>query len=83
MAIDNVLALFMLPLFGALSDKVDTKIGKRMPFIVGGYDCGRNCMVLLPVADNLVSLPPIRGSLMLTLVAMSTYRSPAVRSCLT
>ena len=35
MALDNVLALFMLPLFGALSDRVDTKIGKRMPFILG------------------------------------------------
>ena len=29
MAGDNVLALFLLPIFGALSDKVDTKIGKR------------------------------------------------------
>ena len=36
MAADNVLALFLLPLFGALSDKVDTRIGKRMPFIIIG-----------------------------------------------
>ena len=36
MAGDNVLALFLLPIFGALSDKVDTKIGKRMPFILIG-----------------------------------------------
>ena len=36
MAMDNVLALFLLPIFGTLSDKVDTKIGKRMPFILGG-----------------------------------------------
>ena len=34
MALDNVLALFMLPIFGALSDKTTTRIGKRMPFIV-------------------------------------------------
>ena len=33
MAADNVLALFLLPLFGTLSDKVDTKWGKRKPFI--------------------------------------------------
>lgn len=78
MAIDNVLALFMLPLFGALSDKVDTKIGKRMPFIVGGTTVAVIAMVLLPVADNLVSLPLFAVVLMLTLVAMSTYRSPAV-----
>ena len=36
MAADNVLALFLLPVFGALSDKVDTKMGKRMPFIACG-----------------------------------------------
>ena len=36
MAADNVLALFLLPFFGALSDKTHTKFGRRMPFIVGG-----------------------------------------------
>ena len=36
MAMDNVLALFMLPLFGKLSDKTRTKIGRRMPYILGG-----------------------------------------------
>ena len=36
MAIDNMLALFMLPIFGSLSDKKETKIGKRMPFILFG-----------------------------------------------
>ena len=33
MAADNVLALFLLPVFGSLSDKVKTPIGRRMPFI--------------------------------------------------
>ena len=36
MALDNVLALFLLPFFGALSDRTSTKIGRRMPFILGG-----------------------------------------------
>ena len=36
MAADNVLALFLLPFFGALSDRTSTKIGRRMPFILGG-----------------------------------------------
>lgn len=35
MAVDNVLALFLLPIFGAFSDKVDTKLGNRMPFVTG------------------------------------------------
>ncbi|MBP5666098.1 MAG: MFS transporter, partial [Clostridia bacterium] len=36
MALDNVLALFLLPLFGSLSDKVKTKSGRRTPFIMIG-----------------------------------------------
>ena len=36
MAIDNILAVFMLPLFGAISDKVCTRLGKRTPFILVG-----------------------------------------------
>ena len=36
MAIDNVLAVFMLPLFGALSDRIMTKLGRRTPFILVG-----------------------------------------------
>ena len=36
MSIDNILAVFMLPIFGALSDKVMTKFGRRTPFIVVG-----------------------------------------------
>ncbi len=36
MSIDNVLAVFMLPIFGALSDKVCTRLGKRTPFILVG-----------------------------------------------
>ena len=36
MAADNVFALFLLPIFGAFSDKVKTPIGRRMPFILVG-----------------------------------------------
>ena len=36
MSLDNVLAVFMLPIFGAISDKVMTKFGRRTPFIVIG-----------------------------------------------
>lgn len=36
MSIDNILAVFMLPIFGALSDKIMTKFGRRTPFIVVG-----------------------------------------------
>ena len=38
MAMDNIVALFLLPLFGALSDKCRMKMGRRMPFMLfGGF----------------------------------------------
>jgi maltose/moltooligosaccharide transporter len=52
MALDNVLGLFMLPLFGVLSDKVNTKIGRRMPFILVGTAVAAIFTVVLPIAAN-------------------------------
>ena len=49
MALDNILALFLLPLFGALSDRTSTKIGRRMPFILLGTACAAVLMNLLPI----------------------------------
>lgn len=78
MAADNVLALFLLPVFGSLSDKVDTKMGKRMPFIVGGTVLAVIFMLLLPTADKGGNLVLFLASLFALLVAMGLYRSPAV-----
>ena len=36
MALDNVLALFLLPLFGAISDRCRSRLGRRTPFILAG-----------------------------------------------
>ncbi|MCM1042882.1 MAG: MFS transporter [Corallococcus sp.] len=52
MALDNILALFMLPLFGALSDKTKSKYGKRTPYIVIGTVVAVVCFVGLTFADN-------------------------------
>jgi len=78
MALDNILALFMLPLFGALSDRTSTKIGKRMPYIIGGTALAVISMNFLPFGDNTVNLALFIIALLITLVSMSTYRSPAV-----
>ncbi len=78
MAMDNVLALFMLPLFGRLSDKTRTRIGRRMPYILIGTAVAVACLVLLPVAEASHSLPLFFVGLGLVLIAMATYRSPAV-----
>ena len=78
MAMDNVLAIFMLPLFGSLSDRVETRLGKRMPFILCGTAAAVTAMLFLPYADNIGSLALFVVALCITLIAMGSYRSPAV-----
>lgn len=85
MAADNVLALFLLPLFGGLSDKCNTKLGKRKPFILGGTVTAVFLMLLIPFIDNSYFADPSTGKQVIficvlgcLLVVMGTYRSPAV-----
>ena len=78
MALDNVLALFLLPLFGKLSDRTHTRLGRRMPYILGGTLAAVVLMNLLPVADGARSLWLFVAALGLLLLAMGVYRSPAV-----
>jgi len=85
MAADNILALFLLPFFGALSDKTRTRLGKRTPYILGGTCCAVILMNVLPLLDNSFFAAPAMWKqvlfvvvLGLLLVSMGTYRSPAV-----
>ncbi len=78
MAADNVLAVFLLPLLGSLSDRVDTRFGKRMPFIVAGTCLAVVLMMLLPAADRGQNLALFVTALFCLLIAMGLYRSPAV-----
>ena len=85
MAADNILALFLLPFFGSLSDRTSTKLGKRMPFVLFGTGCAVILMNLLPLLDNSYAAEPSPLKLAsfvivlaLLLIAMGTYRSPAV-----
>ena len=113
MSIDNVLAVFMLPIFGAISDRVHTRMGKRTPFILFGTIAAVIAFVGLTFIDNYqiatavsevmasadasaatnewisqqalaltVANPlPLVGfiaTLLVMLIAMATFRSPAV-----
>ena len=53
MALDNILALFMLPLFGAISDKCSNRLGKRTPFILVGTIVAAVVLICLTFADNM------------------------------
>jgi Na+/melibiose symporter-like transporter len=121
MSIDNVLAVFLLPIFGAISDKVHTRFGKRTPFIFFGTIVAVVAFICLTLIDNyqlaqviaagipgmegnIVTTPEIAetqaelvrkltleltlanpmplvgfiATLLVVLVAMATFRSPAV-----
>ena len=68
MALDNVLALFMLPLFGAISDKCRSRYGRRTPFIMIGTIAAAVLLVALSFAD---------GVQMKNLSAVSAVDDPA------
>ncbi len=78
MSLDNVLALFMLPFFGALSDRTITKFGKRMPFIIIGTITTVIGLLTIPYAAQLGNLTLFIVALGIVLIFVSTYRSPAV-----
>ena len=78
MSLDNILALFLLPFFGALSDRCTSRLGRRMPFIVGGTLAASVLTLLLPAADRAENLTFFIVVLGLLLIAMGVYRSPAV-----
>ncbi|WKY44667.1 MFS transporter [Eubacteriaceae bacterium ES2] len=78
MSFDNVLALFMIPVFGMLSDKTITPIGRRMPYIIAGTGISVVAMLLIPFSVNRHNLGLFVGALAFVLLAMSSYRSPAV-----
>lgn len=78
MALDNIFALVMLPLFGAWSDRVNHKRGKRTPFIFVGTVLAVIFMLILPEAANGRNLILFIVALLMTLISMSIFRSPAV-----
>lgn len=78
MALDNVCALFLLPLFGSISDRCHSRLGRRTPFIIIGSLLAALLIPLLAAADRLVNLPMFFCALCLLLIVLSSYRSPCV-----
>ncbi len=105
MSIDNVLAVFLLPIFGAISDKVNTKWGRRTPFVLFGTVIAVVAFICLTLVDNAqlaavlsagvgaegvtltawdvtmanpLALVGFIATLLVVLIAMATFRSPAV-----
>ena len=88
MALDNIAALFIMPIFGTLSDKTHTKIGKRMPYIIVGSVVTAIVLPLIPFffssgmakADAALvgMIVGMISTMVVIIVFMMSYRSPAV-----
>lgn len=78
MALDNLAALIMMPIFGSLSDKTHTKIGKRMPYILIGTLV---CAIAFPFVPLLFNANSLIGLILIMAVVVffaMMYRNPAV-----
>ena len=78
MALDNIAALIMLPIFGRLSDKTNTRIGKRMPYILVGTFV---CAVAFPFIPVLFHYHNVGGTIAMMAIVVffaMMYRNPAV-----
>ena len=78
MSIDNVLAIFMLPLFGMISDRTKTPLGKRTPYILFGTIVAVILMLIMSVFVGEVNFWGFIIALVAVLIVMAVYRTPAV-----
>lgn len=78
MACDNLAALILLPIFGSLSDKTHTKIGKRMPYILVGTFVSAIAFPFIPLFFHLNKIGAMVAMMAIVLLFMMMYRNPAV-----
>ena len=78
MAIDNLAALILLPIFGRLSDKTHTKIGKRMPYILVGTFVCAVAFPFMPIFFHYNNVAGFIAMMLIVVIFMMMYRNPAV-----
>lgn len=75
MTVDNYLALFIQPTVGIFSDRIDTRFGKRMPFLMIGMPLAVIFTFLIPSHKTLLALVSF---IVLMNLSMSLFRSPVI-----
>ena len=78
MAVDNLAALILLPIFGRLSDKTHTRIGKRMPYILVGTFVCAVAFPFMPVFFHYNNVAGFIAMMLIVVIFMMMYRNPAV-----
>ena len=79
MALDNILAIFLLPLFGSLSDRCKNRLGRRTPFILIGTIAAAVCFMGMSFIDNL-QLAKLSEIAAVTETEASAERDTALRN---
>ncbi len=75
MTLDNIAALFIQPAVGAWSDRLRTKIGRRLPFILIGAPIGAVAFGIIPIA---AALPLFVACTVTLILSMAIWRTPVV-----
>ena len=78
MACDNLAALILLPIFGNLSDKTHTPLGKRMPYILTGTFVAAVAFPFIPLFFHANNITGMVAMMAVVLMFMMMYRNPAV-----
>ena len=78
MAIDNLAALILLPIFGRLSDKTRTPIGKRMPYILVGTAVCAIAFPFIPIFYHYNNVAGVISMMAIVVIFAMMYRNPAV-----
>lgn len=86
MTVDNIFGLIFQPLFGRLSDRTSTRVGRRMPYVIIGIPAAALFFAFIPFYDKIAAAMKWKSGaivfLMLAVIgmniAMSVYRAPAV-----
>ncbi|MBQ3276083.1 MAG: MFS transporter [Oscillospiraceae bacterium] len=78
MACDNLAALILLPIFGNLSDRTKTPIGKRMPYILTGTFVAAVAFPFIPLFFHRNNIVGMVIMMAIVLMFMMMYRNPAV-----
>lgn len=78
MAIDNLAALILLPIFGRISDKTHTRIGKRMPYILVGTFVCAVAFPFIPVFYHFNKAAGVIVMMAIVVLFAMMYRNPAV-----
>lgn len=78
MTFDNIFAILMLPIIGAMSDQTRTRFGRRKPYIMVGAPFAALFFILIPIAKEFSSLPLLMLIIIFMNFFMAIFRSPVV-----